>query len=269
MIPLWKQTFSAGTGNPDDDFQPYMTPYLLPGDDARGVVLVFPGGGYSCRCDHEAAPIAKAFNAEGFHAFVVEYRVKPYRYPAPQQDVYRAIRMIRANADKWHIAPDNIALCGFSAGGHLVTFSGVGYERPECLPDAGDVCDNVSARPDAVIGCYPVTHLGSGNGHPGSGQNLLGNDYEAQHQQYDPCALATENTPPYFLFHTATDQVVPVACSIDMAKALWSKGVTAELHVFPRGPHGVALGQDFPETRIWPHLAAVFLRGIGFKSADK
>ena len=266
MIPLWNSPCSAGTGNPEDDFQPYMTPYLLPGDDVRGVVLVFPGGGYSCRCDHENRPIAEAFNAEGFHAFVVEYRVKPYVYPAPQQDACRAIRIIRANADKWHIDPANIAICGFSAGGHLVTFTGVGFDRPECLPDAGDAGDNFSARPDAVIGCYPVTHLDNLKGHRGSGVNLLGEAYDTSYLDCDPCNLVTEKSSPYFLMHTATDQLVPVACSVDLATALWAKGVTAELHVFPRGLHGIALGKDFPDAKLWPQQAATFLRELGFKS---
>ena len=267
MIPLWNEAVSAGTGNAEDDFQPYMTPYLLPGDAVRGAVLVFPGGGYKERCAYEGGPIAEAFNAEGFHAFVVEYRVDPYRYPAPQADAYRAIRIIRANAEKWRVAPDNIALCGFSAGGHLVTFSGVGFERPECLPPAGDAGDAFSARPDAVIGCYPVTHLIHSKGHCGTGMNLLGNDCSAEKAlNYDPCMLVAENTPPYFLMHTATDQLVPVDCSVDLAKALWAKGITCELHVFPRGPHGIAIASDYPDAGVWPHQAAVFLQGIGFKS---
>ena len=265
MIPLWNKPCTAGTGNPEDDFQPYMTPYLLPGDDVRGVVIVFPGGGYAMRAGHEGEPIAKAFNSEGFHAVVVEYRVKPYVYPAPQQDAYRAIRMVRANAAKWNIDPENIALCGFSAGGHLVTFSGIGYERAECLSAAGDEADNFSARPNAVIGSYPVTHLDDVDGHRGSGENLLQDNY-ADYKNYDPCNFVTEDTPPYFLWHTATDQCVPVACSLDLAKALWAKGITAELHVFPHGEHGLGLALDRPDIKVWPQQAATFLRGIGFKS---
>lgn len=265
MIPLWNEPVSAGTGNNEDDFQSYMTPYLLPGNEPRGAVLVFPGGGYAERCAYEGGPIAEAFNAEGFHAFVVEYRVAPYRYPAPQADAFRAIRLVRANAEKWHIAPENIALCGFSAGGHLVTFSGVGFERPECLPAAGDEGDRFSARPNAVIGCYPVTHLDV-KGHTGTGDNLLG-DPAILRKNFDPCLLVSGNTPPYFLMHTATDQLVPVNCSIDLAQALWAKQITCELHVFPRGPHGIALAAEYPDAKIWPQLAGNFLREIGFKSS--
>ena len=266
MIPLWNTKLSAGTGNAEDDFQPYMTPYLLPGDEVRGAVLVFPGGGYACRVDHEARPIAEAFNAEGFHAFVVQYRVAPHYYPCPMADAYRAIRIVRANADKWHSAPENIATCGLSAGGHLALFTGVGFDRSECLPPAGGAGDNVSARPDAVIGGYPVSRLDETVGHPGSGKNLLGEKYQTDHPQFDPAGLVREDMPPYFLWHTAEDQVVPVGGTLDLARAIWQKKRTCELHVFPHGPHGIALAPDYPDAKIWMQQAATFLKKAGFKS---
>lgn len=65
-----------------DSFQPYLTPYLLPGDKVRGCVIVLPGGGYHARAPHEGGVVAERFNSLGFHAFVLEYRVAPYRWPA-------------------------------------------------------------------------------------------------------------------------------------------------------------------------------------------
>ena len=37
----------------EESFQPYMTPYLLPGDQVRGCVIVLPGGGYRVRADQD------------------------------------------------------------------------------------------------------------------------------------------------------------------------------------------------------------------------
>ena len=42
--------------------------------------------------------------------------------------------------------------------------------------------------------------------------------------------------------HTAEDQVVPVENALYMAEALSAKKVPFEMHIYPRGPHGVALG---------------------------
>ena len=98
-IKLWNHPESANTGNPADDFEPYFETYLLDkSQPLRGAVVVCPGGGYSCRAPHEAAPIALKFNELGFHAFVVHYRVTPYRFPAPQRDIFRAVKLIRSRA---------------------------------------------------------------------------------------------------------------------------------------------------------------------------
>lgn len=58
----------------------------------------------------------------------------------------------------------------------------------------------------------------------------------------------TENTPPMFLWQTATDELVPVENSYLMAMALKKAGVTMEHHVFPRGIHGLSLSsRDWAE----------------------
>ena len=50
--------------------------------------------------------------------------------------------------------------------------------------------------------------------------------------------------PKTFLWHTWTDQSVPVENSLALLQALRKAGVNAEAHLYPVGPHGVALGTD-------------------------
>ena len=141
-IRLWNDRKTLpGTEEP---FQPYLKPYLLPGDTVRGCVIVFPGGGYSNRAGHEGAPVAERFNRLGFHAVVVEYRVAPYRYPAPQEDALRAIKIIRAHAAEWGNKPDKIAILGFSAGGHLACSAGIVFDEvKKNLPKAFKKTNNL------------------------------------------------------------------------------------------------------------------------------
>ena len=246
-------------------FQPYLELYLL-GEGAKtptGLVVICPGGGYARRSKHEGEPIAKVFNELGWHAAVLQYRTAPSVYPAPQQDALRAIRIIRARAGEWKVKPDNIAILGFSAGGHLAASCGTLWN--EINADAGDAADSVSAKPDAMILCYPVINVSTG--HKGSGRRLLGSP------EPDPAALAkldletrvTKETPPALLWHAAYDRVVPVWNSIRFAEAMWANKNTAELHVFPRGSHGISWGaklDKIPEVRIWPTLADKFLRTV-------
>ena len=89
---------------PGDDFQPYLDTFLLPGcSTPLGGVLIVPGGGYAIRGDYEGDAVAAKFNSLGYHAFVLQYRVSPNRFPAPQQDLVRAVKIIRANAEAWRL----------------------------------------------------------------------------------------------------------------------------------------------------------------------
>ena len=257
-IKLWNTVESAGTGNPADDFAPYLEPFLLDRTQPlRGAVIVCPGGGYVNRAPHEGTPIALKFNELGFHAFVLQYRVAPYRFPAPQRDVFRAVRIVRSRAAELGIDAAQIAVLGFSAGGHLTASAGTLFDEVDAK--AGDAADAYSQRPDAILPCYPVISFSTVWGHRGSGENLLGASLAELEERYCLDRRVTADTPPAFLWHTATDGAVPVRNSVAFAEACWKNGVPAELHVFPAGPHGIGLAADYPDAKRWPELAAKFL----------
>src|ERR1700712_580799 len=107
---------------------PVMYGFYPSKDDNNGAaVLIFPGGGY----DHltyvlGGFQLAKWFNMLGMSAFVVNYRLPnspdlKIREIGPLQDAERAIKVVRANADKWGIDKDKIGVQGSSAGGHLAS----------------------------------------------------------------------------------------------------------------------------------------------------
>ena len=256
-LPLWPD--SPPYQSAEDSFQPYLKPFLLQTSAPRGAVLVFPGGGYAGRAAHEADPIAERINAAGLHAFVVHYRVNPHRHPAPLTDAARAVRIVRKHAAEWGIAPDRIAVLGFSAGGHLAASLGVHYDDAE--PGVDDEYASVSPRPDALVLCYAV--LSSGKyGHGGSMQNLLGPDASADMLAYMSLEnQVTENTPPAFLWSTADDQSVPVQNSLDFAAALRENNVPFEMHVYPHGRHGLGLSEDDPHIASWMELCTEWLKG--------
>ena len=106
-------------GNPEAWIDAYIA------DPVRGftrrAMLVIPGGGYGAVCsDREGEPIALAFMAEGFNAFVLHYTVgrkKPY--PAQLREASLAMAHIRSHAEEYGIDPARVFTVGFSAGGHL------------------------------------------------------------------------------------------------------------------------------------------------------
>ncbi len=243
--------------------RPTLTPCLLDGPETRACVIVLPGGGYARRADHEGVPVAQWLNSLGLHSAVLDYRVAPYRHPAPLSDAQRAIRLVRAHAAEWKIDPKRIGILGFSAGGHLAASAATLFDRRAY--EAVDAIDEHTARPDAAILCYPVISSGP-NAHQGSFENLLGPDAPAELRR----EMSLENqvnaqTPPCFIWHTANDGAVPVENALLFASALSRAKVPYALHVFPDGPHGVGLASDRPALAIWTKLCANWLTEIGFR----
>src|SRR5690606_23593366 len=135
----------------------------------------------------------------------------------------RAVRMVRALAEEWRVKPDKIAVLGFSAGGHLTASLAVFYDGGE--PDADDPVAQASARPDAVVLCYPVISSGP-HGHRGSFDNLLGAEAtEAEREKMSLEKHVHSGMPPAFLWSTADDQAVPVENSLMLATAMRQKEI--------------------------------------------
>ena len=259
-LKLWDKTpdFDPALGQKE----PTLTPFLLNDGKVHGCVIVCPGGGYNHKAAHESAPVAERLNALGFHAFVLDYRVAPYRHPVPLRDAQRAIRFVRYHAKEYGIPEDKIAILGFSAGGHLICSTAVLWDNGD--PDAKDPIDRVSCRPDAFIPCYAVVSLGLYR-HPGTAECLLGEHSLASARLLSCDTLVNGDTPPAFIWHTAQDQAVPVENSLNLAKALLAWNIPVSLHIFPYGEHGVGLGRDTsPLAEDWPELLRDFLDSLGF-----
>ena len=170
--------------------------------------------------------------------------------------------VIRQHAEEWKVIPDQIAIGGFSAGGHLAASTGVFFDEVDA--SFGDGADAFPQRPDALFPCYPVIDVDPKRfGHEGSGHYLAGTKTPSQ-EQLDLLSLqfhVKENTPPAVMWHTADDGV-KVQNSLAFADAIWKKGGTAELHIFAHGPHGLGLAEAYENIKVWPELVAQFLKTV-------
>lgn len=206
---------------------------------------------------------ANYFNALGMAAFVLRYRLGPrYHHPIELGDVQRAIRLVRARAGEWHLAPDRVGIMGFSAGGHLASSASTHFDAGNA--NAPDPIDRVSSRPDFAVLGYPVITLVEPWTHQGSKTNLLGDAPDAAlARSLSNETQITASTPPTFIYHTNADTVVPVENSIHYFLALRKAGVPAELHVFKEGRHGTGLGLSDSALSEWPRLLTNWLRVSG------
>lgn len=260
-IYLWNDT-SIRT-NAD---RPSIKPMLLETSLPRPAVLVIPGGGYVGVCeDTEGGPIAKKFNELGYHAFVLDYRTAPEKWPAPQQDAMRAMKMIRANAEGWLVDPEHLYVCGFSAGGHLA--GSLGTICWEVDASAGDDCDMFSHVPNGMILCYGVLSLASYSNQE-TRVNLLGEVSEEVALEFSLPGHVSGATPPTFLMHTIRDQVVPYRNSMEFADAMAKNDRPCQLALYNWGDHGMLLGLDTLDVSQWPMQAAAFMENVELSAKD-
>jgi len=180
----------------------------------RPAVLILPGGGYFFCSDREAEPIALAYLAEGFNAFVLRYAAgAEVAWDRSFADARAGLAWIRDRSGDLGIDPGKVAAVGFSAGGHLAASLGTATEHP----------------PDALVLGYPVTLAEFG---PALGKELL-----------DTVDAVSARTPPAFVFHTWSDNVVPIRNSLAFLVALAEHGVPFESHLYLLGEHGLSLAK--------------------------
>lgn len=253
-----------GLDNDIGQAMPTLAPFLVRKAGLSPAVVVLPGGGYAIKAAHEAIPIAEWLNGLGISAFILDYRVAPYRHPIPLLDARRAIQLVRSRAAEWSIDPQRVGILGFSAGGHLASTTGTIMDPIDRLDLPKDEVSTYSFRPDALILCYPVISF-SECGHAGSMENLLGpNPAQVLRGLLSSETRVSAQTPPAFLWHTADDQAVPVENSLRFASSLAKFAIPYELHVFAHGDHGVGLAQGHPFAEPWTGLCARWLSNLGF-----
>ncbi len=266
-VPLWPEGAPDALGKEPKDI-PTLTPYLAEPANATGAAIVIcPGGGYGGLAVHEGDHYARWLNEMGIAGFVLTYRLGPggYHHPAMLHDAARAVRMVRARAREWKLDPAHVGIMGSSAGGHLASTLLTHFDSGK--PDAANLVERQSSRPDLGILCYAVITMGQFT-HKGTQYNLLGpNPSEDLVRDLSNELQVTKKTPPCFIWHTFQDKAVPVENSLQFAEALRKNGVPFDLHIYEQGGHGLGLGSaqwDPAHRHPWTADCAYWLKVRGF-----
>ena len=246
----------------------------------RPAVIVCAGGGYERKSDRESEPVVLQFLSMGCHGFLMDYSVAPSRFPTAVKELALAVALVREHSQEWHVDPERIFVCGFSAGGHLACSLGVFWNREFLWKSLGKAPEQI--RPSGMILGYPVISSGP-FAHVGSFKRLLGDDAlegaregADQPEQERFVSLETQvspDTPKTFLWHTFADSSVPLENSLMLAEALHRNGVEFEMHIYPKGEHGLSLAAEetagerremlVPSVQSWIHLAKTWIEGFG------
>lgn len=224
--------------------------------EPAGFIVICPGGGYEFLSPRESTPVAEAFWAAGWQPFVLQYTTGQQLGNKPLLELAAAVRQIRKQAQLAGQSDKPIFVCGFSAGGHVAASLGVHWNDLKLFSAEVELDLH---KPTGLILCYPVISAGK-YAHQASIAALAG--------QEDPSYFSLENyistaTPPTFLWHTMTDETVPVQNTMLFASGLIKFNIPTEVHIYPAGPHGLSLATEAvaePEKGRFadPHVAGWF-----------
>lgn len=230
---------------------PTLSVFLPPAEKRTGTaVLVIPGGGLErLAIEHEGYEVAEWLNAHGLAAFLLKYRVPPRdpqkRWRAGLQDAQRAMSLIRARADDWHIDRDSVGSLGFSAGAEINVLLSTYQKSGDRQYARVDAADDLSTRPDFNLAIY-------GGGFANVRANALRDDVASR---------LDASAPPMFIVHAFDDGALS---SVILMNALKRANVPSELHLFASGAHGFGVRDSGLPVAQWRDLALDWLRWQGF-----
>ncbi|SDI05802.1 alpha/beta hydrolase fold [Alteribacillus bidgolensis] len=228
-------------------------------EEAQPAVLFIPGGGFMS-ANHDKSIQQRFDIAEaGFVVASMGYRVTPQSsFPSPLEDEKSAIRYLRANAEKFNIDPDRIAVMGSSAGGYLSSFAGVTngidtFDTGTHLEESSDV--------QAVINLYGLSDLTKvGEGKPeeaaalhdspsapeamwvngpavfGPGGSIHDNPKAAN--EANPISYITEDAPPFLVLHGDSDNLVLPSQTEMLHESLINEDIDSTRYVVKGAGHG-------------------------------
>ena len=234
---------------PGKSVKPCLTFFPSDRPDTKGAVLIFPGGGYDhVSVQKEGSSIAEALNRNGFHAFVLDYRVKPFPGRDILTDAVQAVKTVKKYLMENRFENRKLALMGFSAGGHLALM------ETQHWAEVHTENEDISGRPDALILCYPVVTFMEPYAHQGSRANFLGEENlsdDALIGKYSAERYISPDFPPVFLWHCEGDESVPVENTLMLREALIRADISNKVILYKNGAHGLGLATDDAVISAW------------------
>jgi acetyl esterase len=235
--------------------------YYAPTGKGRGVhpiAIVIHGGGYQ-RGDSKSESEAYCIDflaPAGYAVFSINYRLAPkYPYPKMVQDVERAVRYIRHNANRWNENPDEIALIGGSAGGFLSSM--VGLLNAPGDPQAKDPVDRESAKVQAVVTLFAQSSFATvplNKDVHALLDPLIKQKGEAEAlKEASPITYVTKDAPPFLLIAGDKDEYIPFSENTNLQNALRAVGVRCDVIPIPNGTHGTGSWHTLPDVPPWEH----------------
>ena len=245
--------------------QPYIEWHIPKTLSTKAIQIIYSGGSYMGNDPDgfEVAPARRFFNQKGMTVVTLKYRTpRPLaesglaKHVTAWQDLQRAIRIVRSQAEKRGLDPNRIGIMGSSAGGHL-TLMGVTSSLQNSYWRIDDI-DKISCSVQWGVGIYPAYALTDGLNEP---NKQGGNE--------DDAILAPEfnfdiKTAPMIFIHGDADGWAAMN-SVKCWEKLRKMGIQSDLHTLATRKHCFQRTSS-PGTGSYTHLEQIwdFLTRKGF-----
>lgn len=256
-------------GEIDHIARPFISVFH-PAQPNGAAMLISGGGGYErISVLREALPAARWLNALGITAYVLAYRLPPEGWVAggmaSLSDARRALRLIRAGAQRDRLDARRVGVMGFSAGGHLSAMAATCFGWPEIA--RVDEADRHSDRPALAMLLYPVITVQPPYQTTRTAHVLLADDPGAANAaRWSAQTHVGHDTPPVFMAQAADDPIASPDNTAIMLAACQAAGVPCERHLYDSGGHGFGMGRPGTQSMAWPDAGRAWLAARGFAS---
>jgi acetyl esterase/lipase len=219
----------------------------LKADRPLPLIIFIHGGGWKGGDRSDMAFYCVTFAEKGYITATISYRFSQEAiFPAAVSDAKCAVRFLRANAAKYGIDPNKIAVSGNSAGGHLSMMVGFSPDVPELDGEGGN--PGVSSRVQAVIDFYGPVDMTTDFARK---QKVLkdflgGKTWEEAPDLYkksSPITYLTKDDPPTLVIHGTVDDIVPIDQADTLAAKLKELGIPSLYDRVEGWPHTMDLAE--------------------------
>lgn len=246
----------------DHQCTPYIEWHIPKVLKTKAIQIVYSGGAYEVNDpdEFEVVPVRRYLNEKGMTVVTLKYRTpRPKdlaKHTTAWQDLQRAIRIVRSEAESRGLDPNRIGIMGSSAGGHL-TLMGVTSSRHRSYWPIDEI-DRFPCNVQWGVGIYPAYTLTDGLDNPNKEK---GNE--------DSAVLAPEfsfdlDTAPMVFIHGDADGFASMA-SVKVWEKMVMMGIQSDLHTLAKRDHCFQL-KCSPGTGSYTHLDRIweFLTEKGF-----
>jgi acetyl esterase/lipase len=229
----------------------------LPASVAGPMPLVIWTGGSAWMADTGkalAGGVADKLNPAGYAVAGVSIRSSSQlKFPGQLHDIKAAIRFLRANAAKYRLDANHIAIVGDSSGGWTASMAAVTGDAPDMEGTVGTT--GVSSAVQAAVAFYPPTNFVAMDAYAlrkceaprchdsvqSPESQLLGCAIQSCPEKVraaSPLTYITAADPPIMILHGDSDQLVPHNQGEQFYMALNKACNDAIFISLPKAPHG-------------------------------